>query len=155
MSEDTTFHKAGQIQVREGKKGIEFYAFNFQHKKSLHIGTLIGATYEKTAPILQKPEPSFCSPQAELAAIEQAGGQFIRFIGRGRPGTFAISLEDFKLHGEPYLNPGYGPQIRVSLRHFAYSVKVGRRNAIIDNPPVMRNDPLEPVTIKQMSLFGG
>src|SRR5689334_9656727 len=47
-NKDTAIHKnmqGGKIAVREGKKGIEFYAFNFQHGKPLHIGTLIGRTY--------------------------------------------------------------------------------------------------------------
>jgi hypothetical protein len=151
---DNTFSKAGKIEIREGKKGLEFYAFNHEHKKPLHIGTLSGIVYEKTVPILQKPEPSFCLPTSELAAVEQAGGQFIRFIGRGRPGTFSISLEDFKSHGQSYFNAGYGKQVRVALTKFAYSSKVGKRNLIIDCPPVSRNDPFEPVTNKQYSLFG-
>ncbi len=123
---NTTISKAGQITIREGKKGIEFWAFNHEHKKSLCVGTLSGSVYEKTAPILQKPEPSFCLPQSELTMIEQAGGQFIRFIARGHVGTYAISLQDFKLHGEQYFNAGYGKQIRVSLTKFSYSPKSQR-----------------------------
>lgn len=152
MNKDTTFYKAGDIQVREGKKGIEFFAFNHQHGKPLHIGTLSGATYEKTAPILQKPEPSFCLPQSELAALEQAGGQFIRFIGRGRSGTFAISVSDFKLHAEPYYNRAYGYQWRVKLSAFSYCAKVSKRNAQIDSPPLRVE--VDIIKEKQLTLLG-
>src|SRR5215217_8873732 len=113
--------QAGKIQVKEGKKGIEIYAYNHEHGRPLHVGTLIGRTYEKTAPILQKPEPSFCLPQSELGAVIEQGGEFIRFIGRGRPGTYAISVTDFQRHGEPYFNQSYGPQIRVALTQFSYT----------------------------------
>jgi hypothetical protein len=147
---DTTFLKAGQIQVREGKRGLEFFAFNHQHKKPLCIGTLSGLTYEKTAPMLHKPEPSFCLPTSELAAIEQAGGQFIRFIARGSVGTYAISLEDFKRHAEKYFNASYGYQLRVPVVKFSYSPKVAKRNPIVDNPPVIE----QPLQIRQISLFG-
>jgi hypothetical protein len=138
MHKDTTYSKAGKIEVKQGKKGTEFYAFNHQHGKPLHIGTLCGRTYEKTAPILQKPEPSFCLPQSELGAVIEHGAEFIRFIGRGRPGTFCISVQDFQRHGEPYFNQSYGPQIRVSLTcpKLQHSLKVQKRNSITDNPPV-------------------
>jgi len=151
LSQDTTFLRAGKIQIREGKKGREFFAFNHEHKKSLHIGTLSGATYEKTAPILNKPEPSFCLPQSELTAIEQAGGQFIRFIARGSVGTYAISLDDFKRHGEKYFNAGYGYQIRVPLTKFAYSPRVTKRNAMLDNPVIATTEPIGP-KVKQLGL---
>jgi hypothetical protein len=148
------FIKAGEIEVREGKKGIEFYAFNFQHGKPLHIGTLIGRTYEKTAPVLQKPEPSFSLPQSELGAAIEQGAEFIRFIGRGRPGTFSISVTDFQSHGEPYFNQAYGPQVRVSLTRFSYTPKVQKRNSITDNPPLeVARDIIKPE--KQMPLFSG
>lgn len=153
MSQWNDNTKAGEITTREGKRGIEFLAFNHEHKKLLCIGTLSGMTYEKTAPILQKPEPSFCLPTSELAAIEREGGQFIRFIGRGRPGTFSISLEDFKLHGEKYFNASYGYQVRVPLSKFAYSAKVAKRNAVTDNPALPVVAPLIKRE-RQMSLFG-
>ena len=152
-SNSNTNTQAGKITVREGRKGIEFYAFNHQRRKQLHIGTLAGSVYEKTAPILEKPEPSFCLPQSELAAIEQEGGQFIRFIARGAVGTFAISLEDFKLHGERYFNPGYGPQIRVPLTRFpSHTPKVQKRNRITDNPPAQVTAPIIKPREKQLSL---
>jgi len=153
--DDSTFTQAGKITVREGKKGIEFYAFNHQRRKQLHIGTLAGSVYEKTAPILEKPERSFCLPQSELAAIEREGGQFIRFIARGAVGTYAISLEDFKLYGERYFNPGYGPQIRVPLTRFpSHTPKVQKRNSITDNPPLeVPRDIIKPRE-KQLTLNG-
>jgi hypothetical protein len=149
--EDTTFYKTGTIQTRQGRKGVEFWAYNHQHEKPLHVGTLSGAVYEKTAPILHKPEPSFCLPLSELAAVEEAAGRFIRFIGRGRPGTFSISVEDFKLHGEKYFNASYGYQIRVALKWFAYTSKVGKRNPIIDNPVIEQSRPI--LRDRQPSLF--
>lgn len=152
QSDNTIISQAGKITVREGKKGIEFYAFNHEHKKSLHVGTLSGQVYEKTAPILRQPEPSFCLPMSELAAIEQQGGQFIRFIARGTVGTYAISLQDFKLYGERYFARGYGYQTRVPLTRFAYSPKVVKRNAILDNPPLETAGPIAPRE-KQMGLW--
>jgi hypothetical protein len=152
LSQDTTFLRAGEIQIREGKKGKEFFAFNHEHKKPLHIGTLSGATYEKTAPMLRKPEPSFCLPSSELSAVERAGGLFIRFIARGSVGTYATSLEDFKRHGEKYFNASYGSQVRLALKFFQYSPKVAKRNPIVDNPVIAINEPIGP---KQPSLFGG
>jgi hypothetical protein len=148
--QDTTFHKAGQIQVREGKKGTEFYAFNFQHKKPLHIGTLIGSVYEKTAPILHKPEPSFSLPKSELGAAIAQGAAFIRFIARGAFGTYSISVEDYERYGEPYYNAAYGPQIRVPLTKFQRIAKVEKRNPIVDNPVIItKADP----EIRQKTLF--
>lgn len=151
-SKDNTFQKAGQISVQEGKKGLEFFAFNHQHGEPLHIGTLSGSTYEKTAPILNKPEPSFCLPHSELAAVEQAGGRFIRFIGRGRPGTFAISLADFRRLAVPYHNPAYGEQWRVPLGMFQRTDKVSKRNAMVDSPPIERE--ADPIREKQLTLLG-
>jgi hypothetical protein len=147
---DTTFLRAGEIQVREGKRGLEFFAFNHEHKKPLCIGTLSGLTYEKTAPMLQKPEPSFCLPTSELAAIEKADGQFIRFIARGSVGTYAISVDDFKRHSETYFNAAYGYQLRVPVVKFSFSPKVSKRNKIVDCPPVETVQPL----IRQISMFG-
>jgi hypothetical protein len=152
QSNSTTITQAGKITVTEGMKGLQLYAFNHERKKQLHIGTLAGVVYEKTAPILNKPEPSFCLPQSELAAIEEAGGQFIRFIARGTVGTYAISVQDFRLHGEKYFNAGYGPQIRVPLAKFAFTSKVSKRNPIIDNPVI---ETVQPIGPKQFSLFGG
>jgi hypothetical protein len=144
---------AGKIMIREGRKGLEFYAFNHQHRKQLHIGTLSGAVYEKTAPILEKPEPSFSLPQSELGAAIEQGAGFIRFIGRGRPGTFSISVQDFQKYGQPYFNQSYGPQVRVSLTKFAYSPRVSKRNPIMDSPALeIARDIIKPQT-KQMDLF--
>jgi hypothetical protein len=146
-SNSTTITQAGKITVIEGKKGIEFYAFNHEHQKRLHVGTLSGAVYEKTAPILRQPEPSFCLPGSELAAIEEAGGRFIRFIARGTVGTYAISLADFKLHGERYFARGYGYQTRVPLTRFEYSPRVVKRNPVLETTaPLIRRE-------SQMSLF--
>lgn len=152
-NDTTDFYKAGQIQTREGKKGVEVLAYNFQHGKPLHIGTLIGSVYEKTAPILHKPEPSFALPKSELGAVIEQGAAYIRFIGRGMPGTYSISVDDFQLHGIPYFNRSYGNQIRVSLRRFEYSPKVQKRNNIVDNPPVERTRDI--IQERQMPLFGG
>jgi hypothetical protein len=144
--------KAGSIQVQEGKKGLEFFAFNHERGKPLHVGTLSGLTYEKTAPLLRKPEPSFCLPTSELAAIEHYGGQFIRFVARGSIGTYAISLEDYKRHAEKYYNAAYGYQMRCSLKWLSYSPKVSKRNPIVDNPPVATSQPV--IRDRQLSLFG-
>jgi hypothetical protein len=151
-SNNTTNARAGKITVKEGRKGIEFYAFNFQHGKPLHIGTLIGRTYEKTAPILQKPEPSFSLPQSELGAAIEQGAEFIRFIARGAIGTYAISVTDFQLFAQPYYNQAYGPQMRVSLGNFSHTSKVSKRNAHIDNPAIEQAGPLIKQE-KQLGLF--
>jgi hypothetical protein len=152
MSEYNTINQAGKIILKQGKKGIEFWAFNHERKKDLCIGTLSGQVYEKTVPILRQPEPSFCLPLSELAAIEQEGGQFLRFIARGEvSGTYVISLDDFKLHGERYFARGYGYQTRVPLTKFQHSLRVSKRNPIIDNPVISASRDI--VRDRQMNLF--
>jgi len=155
LSNYSTNAQAGKIQIKEGKKGIEFYAFNFQHGKSLHIGTLIGRIYEKTAPILQKPEPSFSLPQSELGAAIEQGAEFIRFIARGAVGTYAISVTDFKQQARPYFNQSYGPQMRISLTNpnLSHTSKVVKRNPILDSPPLEVARPIIKEKPKQMDLF--
>jgi hypothetical protein len=154
MSQLNSITKAGQITTEQSGGKVKFFAFNHERGKPLHIGSLVGVVYEKTAPILNKPVPSFCLPQSELAAIEQAGGQFIRFIARGAVGTYAISLDDFKLHGESYFNAGYGLQVRVPLAKFSSVPKTAKRNSITDNPAISQARPVIKPREKQMGLFG-
>lgn len=150
---NNTTIKAGEIQVKESKRGVEFHAFNFQRQRMIHIGTLSGQTYEKgNCVILRQPEPSICLPQSEYGAAVEAGALFLRCIPPDKSATYAISLRDFKQHAEAYYNAGYGPQWRVSLVHFSHTSKVGKRNAHIDNPPVQV--PRDVIAERQMSLFG-
>jgi hypothetical protein len=151
--QDTTIHKAGEIEVRQTRKGYGFYAFNHTHKKILCIGTIAGATYEKEAQVLQKPELSFCLPVAELNAVKAYDAQYIRIIPSNKSATYAISVTDFERFGEPFYNAFYGKQIRCALRYFQRSAKVVKRNPIIDNPPIETHDPLAHPHEQQPSLF--
>jgi hypothetical protein len=148
---DTTITKAGEIQVKETKRGIEFHAFNWQRQRMLHIGTLKGQTYEKQAEILRQPEPSFCLTQSEFGAVQDCGAGFIRIIPQDKSGTYSISVSDFKRHAEAYYNGAYGPQWRCALIHFASIAKVAKRNAHTDNPVIETPQPL--IRDRQMSLF--
>src|SRR5688572_16585714 len=103
--------KAGEIQTEEGKGGkLKFFAFNHQRGKRLHIGSLIGVVYEKVAPVLRQPEPSFSLTQSEFGAVTETGAGFVRIIPPDKSATYSISLQDFQRFSEPYYNVSYGPQ---------------------------------------------
>jgi hypothetical protein len=144
--------KAGEIIVKESKRGTEFHAFNFQRGDLLHIGTLSGQVYEKVAVILRQPEPSFALTQAEFGKVQEAGARFIRIITPEKTTTYAISLEDFQRFKEAYHNAAYGPQWRVSLVHFSSVATVAKRNPIVDNPVIEKDEPVE--RAKQLTLLG-
>ncbi len=135
---------AGEIAVRETQRGFQFFAFNEQRKKTLHIGTMIGQTYEKVAPVLQFPEASFALTQAEYVAILETGAQFIRIVTPGKSATYAISVQDFGKFSQPYHNAFYGDQLRTSLDHFAYSGRTAKRNTHTDNPKLPKPGPIAP-----------
>jgi hypothetical protein len=148
-----TIVKAGEIIVKETRRGVEFHAFNWQRQRTLHIGTLKGATYEKQAEILRQPEPSFCLTQSELGALIEMGAGFIRIIPGDKSRTYSISVQDFKRHAEAYYNGAYGPQWRVPLGAFASIAKVAKRTAATDSPVIEQAGPI--VKEWQPSLFGG
>lgn len=150
---NNTIIKAGEIHVKETKRGIEYHAFNWSRQRMLHIGTLRGQVYEKQAQILRQPEPSFAVTQTELGALIETGAEFIRVVLPGKAATYSISLEDFNRHKEAYYNPGYGPQWRTALKYFQHVTKIAKRNAAIDNPVREQPQPLLP-EIKQLGLFG-
>ena len=152
-SNNITIVKAGEIQIKETKRGIEFHAFNFQRQRMIHIGTLSGQIYEKVAPILRQPEPSFSLPQSEFGEVVEMGAGFIRIVTPDKSGTYAISVPDFKLHAEAYYNASYGPQWRVPLGKFSHVAKVAKRNARTDNPVIEQVRDI--IQSKQLSLFGG
>jgi hypothetical protein len=126
----------GDIQIRPGKRGgIEIHAYNHERGRSVHVGTVKGAVYEKgNCAILRKPEPSFCLNRAELQAAREAGAQFVRMIADGK--TYSISLTDFERSAEYFNNVFYGLQMRAPLRFFAFSSTTAPRNPITDNPPI-------------------
>ena len=143
--------KAGEIILKETKRGLEFHAFNFQRQRLLHVGTVIGATYEKVAPVLRQPEPSFSLPQSELAAVEECGAEFIRIVLPDKSMTYSIAVKDFRRHGEAYYNAHYGPQVRCALGAFQHTTKVGKRSPLLDNPPIPAVRDI--VQDRQISLF--
>ena len=152
MSQQDNITKAGTISTEEGKGGkLKFYAFNHTRGKRLHIGTLIGQTYEKVAVILRLPEPSLTLTTLELDALQSAGGLYIRFIV-DRSRTFSISVSDFNRHAEKFYNPHYGYQLRVALKHFEFMPVVVKRTVKMDNPVVGRDLPI--IKDRQMTLFG-
>ena len=139
-----------QIEIKQGKKGIELWAYNCEREKLLHIGSIEGAVYEKQANILQNPKPSFCLTVGELAAILEHGATFLRVACRGR--KYAISLQDFQNHGKQYASAWYGAQIRCELVHFQGITTNRKRNRIIDNP-TRQTTPL--IVPRQLNMFGG
>lgn len=156
MPQENNITLAGKIETQEVKGKLKFYGFNHQRGKRLHIGTLIGATYEKVAVVLRQPEASLCLSQTEHGALQDAGGLFVRFIV-DKAQTYSISLTDFTRNAGRFYNAGYGYQLRVSLRHFAFSNTVAKRNAQTDNPRIasgaLTSLPIH--KIEQLSLFGG
>jgi len=134
QSYDSTIFKAGEIKVRETKRGLEFHSFNWQRQRVVHIGTIKGQTYEKQAEILRQPEPSFCLTQSEFGALVDCGAGFIRIIPGDKSRTYSISVQDFKRYATDFHNSGYGPQWRVKLERFSSSSRVAPRNPIVDSP---------------------
>ncbi len=149
---EQTIYKAGEIQLKETRRGIEFHAFNFQRQRMLHIGTIKGQTYEKQAPILRRPEPSFSLPQSELGKVQECGAGFIRIITPDK-WTYSISVQDFDRWKEPYYNASYGPQWRVPLGKFEHVAVATKRNAKLDNPVKQIVNPFASIEMKQQSLF--
>lgn len=142
----------GEIQIIETSRGFEFWSYNHDRNKNLHIGTLKGATLEKgNVRILYKPEPSITLSQAEYAAARDLGAQYLRVVTRDRR-TYSISLEDFDRYKEGYHNPWYGPQWRVPLSRFARSARKRTRNAIVDNPRVGRGSGYERPKARQIGF---
>jgi hypothetical protein len=107
--------KAGEIQIRETKRGIELHAWNCERQRLLHIGTLVGVVCEKQVTILRLPEPSINLTQSELGALESLGAVYLRCIPADKSATYSISVENFRKFGQPYFNPQYGPQWREPL----------------------------------------
>lgn len=142
----------GEIEVHEGQGRQKFYALNPHRGGKRHIGTLIGATYEKTAQILRKPEPSLALTAPELEAVQVLGGQFVRVIVNNSE-TYAISTADFVRHAERFVNPFYGHQMRVPLRYWASTSRTAKRNALVDNPKIER-EGFELPRDRQLRLFG-
>jgi hypothetical protein len=145
--------KAGEIKARQGKRGLEIWAFSRERGQALHVGTIIDQLYEKIQPVLKKPEPSFSLTQSEFAAVLEAGAAFIRIITSARDATYSISVQDFARFGKKYFNQFYGPQLRVSLDHFSPSNEVSPRSARRDNPPIEQARDIIQERIEQMSLF--
>ncbi|GEM_PF-5202165 len=146
---------AGKIQLEEGRGGkLKFYAFNHNKRRRVHIGTLIGGTYEKVASILRQPEPSLCVTTSEFGALVDAGAQFIRIIAEGA--TYSISVPDFKRQAVEFYLPAYGPQLRVPLRAWQYSSAVTKRNSRTDAPALVRSvmDVIADKRERQLNLFG-
>jgi hypothetical protein len=157
MSEDTTVSKWGEIRYEEKRGKVKVWAQNREREGEVNIGSLIDQVFEKEARILERPEPSFTLSPDELDVIQTCGAIYLRVLPKGRPGSYVISLADFKKHAEPYRNAYYGFQHRVALRFFQSSSARGKRNPIIDNPPLEHSDPLFLRTTPadyQLGLFG-
>lgn len=153
MSHDQEYIiKAGEIKTRESKRGIEFHAWSHERQRWIYIGTKSGRVYEKCTAILWRPKPSISLTQAELAAVEDSGADFLRCVFTDKPVTYSISLEDFKANAEPHDNAIYGGQWRVLLEKFTQIGAVTTRNAHLDNPTQARAEMNIP---RQLSLFGG
>jgi hypothetical protein len=152
MEYTTNYVKAGAITTKETRKGLELFSNSFERRKPVSIGTLSGKVYEKVSSIYRK-ENTFNLLPAELTQIKDAGGEFIRIVMPDKSATFTISVQDFERHAKEIFMPPYGKQLACSLSKFQYVGAVVKRNPITDNPPAMRNDPYEPVTSRQISLF--
>ena len=151
--ENQLVKKAGEVTISESKKGrIKFYAYNHQQGRRLHIGTLSGAVYEKVAPVLRQPEPSFSLTLSELGAVEQTGAEFIRVVLPDKSATYSISARDFRRFAEAYYHAGYGPQMRCALTHFSHVAAVQKRSARRDNPVIETTREIRPAA-QQLGLF--
>lgn len=155
MSNQNYSTKWGDVEARPGKRGgIEILSMNHERGRRLHVGTVIGSTYEKGNPaILRKPEPSFCMGQNELQAAKDAGAKFLRMITSDKK-TYSIAITDFERNAERYFNAYYGDQLRVPLRCFQFSAAAAPRNPITDNPRSVINRDILPRASQQMSLWG-
>jgi hypothetical protein len=142
--------KPGNIAIREGQRGKEFHCFNLQRKKMVHVGTLIGVTYEKITAILLRPEPSISLTRNEFNTAQDSGALFLRFISSDKSRTYCISTADFRQHASPYYQENYGKQWRCPLSAFQSTSAVVKRNLIIDNPVLPTQQPILP---RQPRLF--
>lgn len=153
--QDTTVSKFGEIRYEQHRGKIKVFSQNRERGGEVHIGTLLGTTFEKEANVLERPEPSFTLSPNELQVIGSCGAQILKVIPKNRPGTYSISLADFKAHAEPYRNAYYGFQHRCSLRYFQHSEKVSKRNPILDNPALPSGTLIEHVErMQQIPMFG-
>jgi hypothetical protein len=150
----TTITKAGEIQVRETKRGKAFWGWNWQRQKMVYFGTFDGQTFEKEANLYRKFDTFNCT-QSEYGKLQEVGAGFIRIQPKDTPGTYSISLQDFDKHKIPVHDPGYGPQWGVERRYWSFTPKREKRNKIADNPPVpVIRDIIQERRERQMSLFG-
>lgn len=124
----------GDVYTKETKRGLEFFAYNRERGRSIHIGTLKGTTYEKgRVSILLKPERSIALKPEEYQAAVDAGG--VVFRAQTTDGeTYTIMFEDFHRLKIEYFNPTYGKQWRVALSYFQRSATTTKRNPVLDTP---------------------
>lgn len=124
--------QAGQILLKDFGGVIQVHAFNFERQMTVHIGTIRqtsrGVIYEKAAPVLMKPEPSFCFTTAEFSAVLSSGVEFIHVVPPGKLGTYSIDVERFSKLGTPYFNGIYGDQKKVPLSAFSYVGKTFKKS---------------------------
>ena len=143
--------KPGEVKIVELAERTLFYAYNFEKDDVIQFGSTIGTVFEKPAPMLQYPEPSFCILPTELEAIKYSGAKYIRILSQGK--TFCISVRDFEAHAVDYDHKNYGHQHRVPIKFFQVIFRVGKRNNSIDHPPEEITDPMQPITIKHEPLW--
>jgi len=134
MVTNVSISEWGDVYTKEAKRGLEFYAFNRERGRSLHIGTLKGTTYEKgRVSILLKPERSIALKPEEYQAATEAGGVVFR-VQTTDGETYVIMFDDFNRLKDEYYNPTYGKQWRVALHYFQRSATTAKRNPILDTP---------------------
>jgi hypothetical protein len=121
VTDTNTLLKAGEISLKQTKRGLEFHAWNHERQRLIHVGTLRGVTYEKgNCTLLRQPQLSICLPQSEYGAVVEAGAEFFRAISPDKSAKYTISVAGFKEHAEAYYNRGYGPQWRCPVQFFSY-----------------------------------
>ena len=152
--QDTTTHqnqKAGQVEVREGKRGKEFWAYNLERGECVNIGTARNQVYETAKPIFQQRQ-TLNLTEAEFSAVLATGVRFINIVVN-KSKTFSIEVERFARYAKPYDHPRYGRQMACQLKYFSFSNKTAPRNDRRDNPVVEHPGAIAPRD-RQLQLFG-
>lgn len=150
---NNTTTKAGMIFKETTRKGLVYKAYNHQQGRvpKKGIGTLTpGGVYEKKSSIYRN-KNGLSVTQAEYGELQKDGARVIRFDVAG-VGKFAIDIERFERLKEYHYDIHYGPQWMVN-KDFCQRGKPGKRNAIIDNPPLMAGNEYERPQPAQLPMF--
>lgn len=144
--------KAGEIETRQTRRGLEFWAYNLQRGEPVCIGTQLDRVYEKVQPVFRQ-RKTFNITRAEYAAILEAGASFINIVLPDKSMMYSIGVERFARYAQPYDHSQYGSQLCCPLKYFSPSDQVSPRNQRRDNPPLEVAKDIIEERRQQMDLF--